>query len=57
MSHSPGGRQVHPNQTKAVKEQNGKTLAAVGAIKRVLACPVKRIEKQRILSGVKGKTE
>ena len=40
MSHSPGGRQVHPDQTKAVKGQNGKTLATAGAIKMLLSCPV-----------------
>ena len=48
MSHSPGGRQVHPDQTKAVKGQNGKTLATAGAIKRLLLCPVEEIEKQSI---------
>ena len=40
------GRQVHPNQTKAVKGQDRKTLAMAGAIKRPLPCPVeRRIEK------------
>ena len=40
------GRQVHPNQTKAVKGQDRKTLATAGAIKRPLPCPVeRRIEK------------
>ena len=34
------GRQVHPDQTKAVKEQDRKTLATAGAIKRPLPCPV-----------------
>ena len=57
MSHSPGGRQVRPDQTKAVKGQNGKTLATTGAIKRLLLCPVEGIEKQSIFSGVKRKTE
>ena len=47
MSHSPGGRQVHPNQTKAVKGQGCKILATTGAIKRPLPCPVKEVEKQR----------
>ena len=42
------GRQVHPDQTKAVKGQNRKTLVTTGAIKRPLPCPVERIEKQRI---------
>ena len=46
MSHSPGGRQVHPDQTKAVKGQNGKTLATAGAIKRLLPCPVQGIGKK-----------
>ena len=50
MSHSPGGRQVHPDQTKVVKEQDGKTLAAAGAIKRPLPCPMASIEKQSIFS-------
>ena len=55
MSHSPGGRQVRPDQTKAVKGQNGKTLATTSAIKRLLPCPVKGIEKQSIFYGVKRK--
>ena len=55
MSHSPGGRQVHPDQTKVVKGQNGKTLATADAIKRLLPCPVKGIEKQSIFYGVKRK--
>ena len=41
------GRQVHPDQTKAVKEQDRKTLATVGAIKRLLPCPVKGDQKNR----------
>ena len=49
MSHNPGGRQVHPDQTKEVEGQDGKTLAMVGAIKRPLLCPVAKIEKQSIL--------
>ena len=48
MSHSPGGRQVCPDQTKAVKGQNGKTQVTVGAIKRLLLCPIERREKQSI---------
>ena len=40
------GRQVHPNQTKAVKGQDRKTLATAGAIKRPLLCPVERIKKK-----------
>ena len=42
------GRQVHPDQTKAVKGKNRKTLATAGAIKRPLSCPGKGIEKQGI---------
>ena len=34
-------RQVHPDQTKAVKGQNSKTLVTAGTIKRPLPCPVK----------------
>ena len=48
MSHSPGGRQVCPDQTKAVKGQDGKTLATADAIKRPLPCPEEGIEKQGI---------
>ena len=51
------GRQVHPDQTKAVKGQDRKTLATAGAIKRPLPCPVRRIKKQSIFYKVKGKTE
>ena len=40
------GRQVHPDQTKAVKGQDRKTLATVGAIKRLLPCPVQGIENR-----------
>ena len=49
------GRQVHPNQTKAVKGQNSKTLVTAGTIKRPLPCPVEGIEKQRIFYNVKRK--
>ena len=55
MSHNPGGRQVHPDQTKAVKGQDGKTLATASAIKRPLPCPVGGREKQRIFHNVKRK--
>ena len=41
------GQQVHPDQTKAVKGQDRKTLVTAGAIKRPLPCPVERVEKQR----------
>ena len=50
-------RQVHLDQTKAVKGQNSKTLVTTGTIKRPLPCPVKRIEKQRISYKAKRKTE
>ena len=52
MSHTFGGQQVRPDQTKAVKGQSGKTLATAGTIKGPLSCPKKRIEKQSI-HGVK----
>ena len=55
MSHNPGGWQVCPDQTKAVKGEDGKTLATASAIKRLLLCPVRGIEKQSILYGVKRK--
>ena len=41
------GRQVHPDQTKAIKGQDSKTLVTAGAIKRPLPCPVEEVEKQR----------
>ena len=37
-----GGRQVCPDQTKAVKGQSGKKLVTVGTIKGPLPCPEKR---------------
>ena len=49
------GRQVHPDQTKAVKEQDRKTLVMTGAIKRPLPCPVEWVEKQSIFYNVKRK--
>ena len=49
--------QTCPDQTKAVKGQNSKTLVTVGTIKRPLPCPVERIEKQEIFHNVKGKAE
>ena len=49
--------QAYPDQTKAVKGQNSKTLVMAGTIKRPLPCPVERIEKQRISHNVKRKTE
>ena len=45
-----GGRQVRPDQIKAVKGQNGKKLVTVGTIKELLPCPEKRIEKQRVFT-------
>ena len=44
------GRQVHPDQTKAVKGQDRKTLVTVGAVKRSLPCPVKGDRKQSTFS-------
>ena len=49
--------QAYPDQTKAVKGQNSKTLVTAGTIKRPLPCPVGRIEKQGNFHNVKGKTE
>ena len=40
--------QAYPDQTKAVKEQNSKTLVTTGTIKRPLPCPVEGVEKQRV---------
>ena len=40
------GRQVHPDQTKAVKGQDRKTLVTAGAIKRPLLCPVEGVENR-----------
>ena len=51
------GRQVHPDQTKAVKGQNSKTLVTAGTIKRPLPCPVQGSKKQGIFHNVKGKAE
>ena len=44
------GQQVYPDQTKAVKGQDGKTLATTSAIKRPLPCLVERDRKQSIFS-------
>ena len=55
MSHKLGDRQVRPDQTEAVKGQNGKTLVTTGTIKRLSPCPVRRIEKQSIFYKVKRK--
>ena len=51
------GRQVHPDQTKAVKGQDRKTLATAGAIKRSLPCPVEGIENRVYFRKGKEKTE
>ena len=42
--------QAYPDQKKAVKGQNSKTLVTTGTIKRPLPCPVERIEKQGIFT-------
>ena len=47
--------QARPDQTKAVKGQNSKTLVTAGTIKRPLPCPVGRIEKQGIFHDIKKK--
>ena len=49
------GRQVHPDQTKAVKGQDRKTLATTGAIKRPLPCPVGGIENRAYFTKEKEK--
>ena len=49
------GRQVHPDQTKAVKGQDCKTLVTAGAIKRPLPCLVGGVEKQSTFCKVKRK--
>ena len=49
------GRQVHPDQTKAVKGQDCKILVTAGAIKSPLSCPVEGVEKQSIFYKVKRK--
>ena len=52
------GRQVHPDQTKAVKGQDRKTLVMIGAIKRPLPCPVEGGSKNRAhFTMLKEKTE
>ena len=45
-----GGRQVRPDQTKAVKGKSGKKLATTGTIKGPLPYPEKRIEKQSVFT-------
>ena len=50
--------QAYPDQTKAVKGQNSKTLVTAGTIKRPLPCPVWEIEKkQGIFHNVKRKKQ
>ena len=51
------GRQVHPDQTKAVKGQDRKTLATAGAIKRPLPCPVEGIEKTEYILQIEKKKQ
>ena len=52
------GRQVHPDQTKAVKGQDRKTLVTTGVIKRPLPCPVEEVKKTRsTFHNVKRKTK
>ena len=53
MSHRPGGRQVRPDQTKAIKGQNSKTLVTAGTIKGPLPCTDEGIKKQSILRSEK----
>ena len=47
--------QAHPDQTKAVKGQNSKTLVTAGTIKRPLPCPVEWIGKQGIFHDIEQK--
>ena len=49
------GRQVHPDQTKAVKGQDCKTLVTAGAIKRPLPSLVEEVEEQSTFYKVKRK--
>ena len=49
--------QAYPDQTKAVKGQNSKTLVTAGTIKGPLLCPVGGIEKQGIFHNVKERAE
>ena len=49
--------QAYPDQTKAVKGQNSKTLVTAGTIKRPLPCPVLGIGKQGIFHNVKERAE
>ena len=51
------GRQVHQDQTKAVKGQDRKTLVTAGAIKRPLPCPVGRSKNRAYFTTLKEKTE
>ena len=50
--------QARPDQTKAVKGQNSKTLVTAGTIKRPLPCHIEEVEKQRsYFTKLKEKTE
>ena len=51
------GRQVHPDQTKAVKGQDRKTLATADAIKRPLPCPGRGRKNRVYFTKGKEKTE
>ena len=49
--------QVHPDQTKAVKGQNSKTLVTASTIKRPLPCPVQRMENRGIFHDIDKKKQ
>ena len=49
--------QAYPDQTKAIKGQNSKTLVTAGTIKRPLPCPVERRGKTGDLSQRKRKKQ
>ena len=49
--------QAYPDQTKAIKGQNSKTLVTAGTIKRPLPCPVERRGKIGDLSQRKRKKQ
>ena len=51
------GRQVHPDQTKAVKGQDRKILVTAGPIKRPLPCPIEEVAKQSTFYKVKRKKQ
>ena len=49
--------QAYPDQTKAVKGQNSKTLVTAGTIKRPLPCPVLGIKNRGFSRHRKERTE